>query len=374
MFSFSPYLIPPLLKILLAFLLTGVLTRYAIPVIVQVAKDKKIYDMPNGRTSHQLPTPRLGGVGIFLAVILVFLLFIDISKFPQIQYALAGSIIIFFIGLKDDILSISPWKKLWGELLATAFIVFFADIRFTSLHGYFGLYEISYVQSVILSFFVIILIINAFNLIDGVDGLSGSLATLAFIALGGWFYLNNSFELAIISASMSGSLGAFLLFNIWAKRRKVFLGDTGALFIGYLLAIMIIIFCEMNKLPNVTMPIHNVPVISFTLLLIPLLDTARVFLLRALQGRSPISADKTHIHHSLLNLGFSHFHVTCILVIANLFFIILAFLLQHLNIYLLTGIIVLSALILTSIPAFIYEKRFISSSWKILKTNKKNAA
>ena len=374
MLSFPPYLIPPVLKILLAFLLTGVLTRYAIPVIVRIAKEKKIYDIPNGRTSHQMPTPRLGGVGIFLTVVLISLLLIDISKFPQLQYALAGSIIIFFIGLKDDILSISPWKKLGGELLATAFIVFFADIRFTSLHGYFGLDAISYVQSVLLSFFVIILVINAFNLIDGVDGLSGSLAVLAFVILGGWFYLNSRFELAIISASMSGSLGAFLLFNLWAKRRKVFMGDTGALFIGYLLAIMIIIFCEMNKLPNVTMPIHNVPVISFTLLLIPLLDTARVFLLRALQGRSPISADKTHIHHYLLNLGFSHFHVTCILVIANLFFIILAFLLQHLNIYLLTGIIVLSALILTSIPAFIYEKRFISSSWKILKTNKKNAA
>ena len=330
--------------------------------------------MPNGRTSHTMPTPRLGGVGIFLSVILISLLFVDISKFPHLQYALAGCIVIFFIGLKDDILSISPLKKLSGELLATAFIVFFADIRFTSLHGFFGLYEISYIQSLILSFFVITVIINAFNLIDGVDGLSGSLAALAFVILGAWFFMNQRYELAIISSSMTGALGAFLLFNIWAKRRKVFLGDTGALFIGYLLAILIIIFCEMNKLPNVTMPIHNVPVISFTLLLIPLLDTARVFLIRALQGRSPILADKTHIHHYLLDLGFSHFHVTGILVITNLFFIILAYLLQHLNIYLLTSIIVLSALTLNSIPVFIYEKRLRKSPWKILKANKKNAA
>ena len=330
--------------------------------------------MPNGRTSHTMPTPRLGGVGIFLSVILISLLFIDVSKFPHLQYALAGCIVIFFIGLKDDILSISPLKKLSGELLATAFIVFFADIRFTSLHGFFGLYEISYIQSLILSFFVITVIINAFNLIDGVDGLSGSLAALAFVILGAWFFMNQRYELAIISSSMTGALGAFLLFNIWAKRRKVFLGDTGALFIGYLLAILIIIFCEMNKLPNVTMPIHNVPVISFTLLLIPLLDTARVFLIRALQGRSPILADKTHIHHYLLDLGFSHFQVTSILVIINLFFIILAYLLQHLNIYLLTSIIVLSALTLNSIPVFIYEKRLRKSPWKILKANKKNAA
>ena len=358
----------------MAFLLAAIFTRYAIPVIVRVAKAKKIFDMPNGRTSHQTPTPRLGGVGVFLSVLLISLLVIDISKLPQLQYALAGSIILFFIGLKDDILSLSPWKKLGGQLLATAFIVFFADIRFTSIHGFFGLHEISYIQSVIISFFVIILIINAFNLIDGVDGLSGSLAIVSFAVLGVWFYLNKSYEIAIICSSMTGSLGAFLVFNIWAKRRKVFLGDTGALFIGYLLAIFIISFCEMNASANVVMPIKSVPVIAFTILIVPLLDTARIFLVRILQGRSPFSADKNHIHHYLLDLGLNHLQVTTILVTANIFFIMLAYLLQNLNIYLLTGIIVLTALTLSSIPVFIYEKRARNLPWQILKPKKKNAA
>jgi len=374
MISFSPYLLSPAVKIPMAFLLAAIFTRYAIPVIVRVAKAKKIFDMPNGRTSHQTPTPRLGGVGVFLSVLLISLLVIDISKFPQLQYALAGSIILFFIGLKDDILSLSPWKKLGGQLLATAFIVFFADIRFTSIHGFFGLHEISYIQSVIISFFVIILIINAFNLIDGVDGLSGSLAIVSFAVLGVWFYLNKSYEIAIICSSMTGSLGAFLVFNIWAKRRKVFLGDTGALFIGYLLAIFIISFCEMNASANVVMPIKSVPVIAFTILIVPLLDTARIFLVRILQGRSPFSADKNHIHHYLLDLGLNHLQVTTILVTANIFFIMLAYLLQNLNIYLLTGIIVLTALTLSSIPVFIYEKRARNLPWQILKPKKKNAA
>ena len=374
MISLAPYLLYPIVKILLAFLISGLFIRYAIPVIVRIAKVKKIYDMPNGRTSHQTPTPRLGGVGVFLSVLLISLLIVDISKFPQFQYILAGSIILFFIGLKDDILSLSPWKKLGGQLLATLFIVFFADIRLTSIHGFFGLNDLSYIQSVIVSFFVMILIINAFNLIDGVDGLSGSLAIVSFTALGTWFYLNKSYEIAIICASMIGSLGAFLLFNIWAKRRKVFLGDTGALFIGYLLAIFIISFCEMNTTINVVMPIQSVPVIAFCILIVPLLDTARIFLVRILQGRSPFSPDKNHIHHYLLDLGLNHLQVTTILVAANIFFIILAYFLQNLNIYLLTGIIVLTALTLSSIPVFIYEKRARNLPWQILKPKKKNAA
>ena len=374
MISLEPYLLNPIAKILLAFLISGLFIRYAIPVIVRIAKAKKIYDMPNGRTAHQTPTPRLGGVGIYLSVLLISLLLIDINKFPQFQYILAGSTIIFFIGLKDDILSVASWKKLGGQLIATSFIVFFADIRLTSLHGFFGLNEISYFQSILISFFVIILIINAFNLIDGVDGLSGSLAIISFFALGVWFYLNKSYEITIICVSMTGSLGAFLLFNIWAKRRKVFLGDTGALFIGYLLAIFIIVFCEMNTTTNVVMPIRSAPIVAFCILIIPLLDTARIFLIRILQGRSPFSADKNHIHHYLLDLGLNHLQITAILVAANIFFIILAYLLQNLNIYLLTGIIVLTALTLSSIPVFIYEKRARNLPWQILKPKKKNAA
>ena len=374
MISLAPYLLSPIVKVLLAFLISGIFIRYAIPVIVRVAKAKKIFDMPNGRTSHQIPTPRLGGVGVFLSVLLISLLIVDIRTFPQFQYILAGSIILFFIGLKDDILSLSPWKKLGGQLLATLFIVFFADIRLTSIHGFFGLNDLSYIQSIIVSFFVMILIINAFNLIDGVDGLSGSLAIISFTALGTWFYLNKSYEIAIICASMIGSLGAFLLFNIWAKRRKVFLGDTGALFIGYLLAIFIISFCEMNITTNVVMPIKSAPVIAFCILIVPLLDTARIFLIRTLQGRSPFSADKNHIHHYLLDLGLNHIQVSAILVAANIFFIILAYILQNLNIYLLTGIIIFTALTLSSIPVFIYEKRARTLTWQILKPKKKNAA
>jgi len=374
MLSFQPYFLHPALKILLAFFLTGLLNRYVIPVIVRAAKERNIYDMPNGRTSHSVPTPRLGGVAVYLTVVMISLLFVDIRQFPELQYALAGSIIIFFIGLKDDILSIAPMKKLGGELLATAFLVFFGDIRFTNLHGFFGLETIHYWQSIIISFVVIIGIINAYNLIDGVDGLSGSLATLAFLVFGGWFFLNGHIELAVIAATMCGSLGSFLLFNIWAKRRKIFLGDTGALFIGYALAIFVIYFCEMNSSSAIVMPIHNVPVVAFAILIIPILDTARVFLLRALQGRSPFSADKNHIHHYLLDLGFTHFQVTAILVTANLFFIFLAFFLQNLNLYLLTGIIVLLALGLTSVPMFIYEHRLRSTPWKILKMKNNKAA
>jgi len=372
---FLPYLIPDEIKIIVALVLTGLLTLYTIPVIVRVARKKKLYDMPNGRTTHTTPTPRLGGVAVFLSVLVTAMLLINILDFPQFQYAIAGSIIIFFIGLKDDVLCISPWKKLFGQLVATGFLVFFADIRFTSIHGFFGIDQLSYLGSVLFSFFVIIVIINALNLIDGVDGLSGTMALIAFLALGFWFYMNGEMEFVVVIASAIGALSIFLLYNMWGKTNKMFLGDTGSLFLGYLLAIFVILFCEMNTKPGeLIWPLNAVPVVAFVILMIPLFDTARVFLIRILQGRSPFTPDMNHIHHYLLELGFNHKQVTGILALASLFLILTTLLLQNLNLYLLTGIIVLIGMAMSSIPAFIVNKRNYSLPWQVYKAGKKNAA
>ena len=369
-----PYLIPDEIKIVVAIILPGLLTLYAIPVIVRVAHKKKLYDMPNGRTTHTIPTARLGGVALFLGVLVTSMLLINVLQFPQFQYAIAGSIIIFFIGLKDDILCISPWKKLFGQLLATGFLVFFADIRFTSIHGFFGIDQLSYLESIAFSFFIIIVIINALNLIDGVDGLSGTMALIAFLALGFWFYMNGKMEFVVVIASAIGAVSIFLLYNIWGKTNKIFLGDTGSLFLGYLLAIFVILFCEMNTKPaELVWSVNAVPVVAFVLLMIPLFDTARVFLIRILQGRSPFSPDMNHIHHYLLELGFNHKQVTGILALASLFLIFTTFLLQHLNFYLLTGIIILTGMAMTSIPAYIVNKRNFSLPWQVYKAGKKAA-
>lgn len=371
----APYLLSISVKIFLATISTAILTLYTIPVIIRVAKAKKIYDMPNGRTSHKTPIPRLGGVAIFLSVLVVALIFIDITRFPQFQYIIAGSVIIFFIGLKDDILSISPWKKFIGQLIAASFLIFFADIRFTSIHGFFEHNAIPYWGSVFLTFFVVIVIVNAFNLIDGVDGLGAGLAMIAFITLGAWFFINGKVNYSIIAWSISGSLIIFLFYNLWGKTNKIFLGDTGAMFGGYFLAMFVILFNELNRVDSgLIWRIKATPVVSFAILMVPLFDTARVFLTRILEGKSPFYPDKNHIHHHLLELGFSHRKTTGILLFANIVYIWLAFLLQDINIYLLTGIIVLSGIMISYIPIYLNERTRNILPWTLLKSLKNKKA
>jgi UDP-N-acetylmuramyl pentapeptide phosphotransferase/UDP-N-acetylglucosamine-1-phosphate transferase len=235
--------------------------------------------------------------------------------------------------------------------------------------------QIPYLASVFFSFFIIIVIINAFNLIDGADGLGGSMAMVGLIVLGLWFYINSRMEFVVVISSTIGALGVFLLYNIWGRKNKIFLGDTGSLLLGYFLAIFVILFCEMNTQPkSLVWPIQDVPVFAFAIIMIPLFDTARVFIIRILQGKSPFGADKNHIHHYFIELGFSHRQVTGILVLVSSIIIFITFLLQHLNLYLLTSIIILAGICMTSIPAYMVNKRNYFLPWRLSKTGKKKAA
>jgi len=361
------------LRILITFLISAIGTWYVIPILVRIAHSSKMYDHPNLRTVHFNPTPRLAGIAIFLAVILTQSLFTRSLSFPLYQYVIAGSVIIFFIGIKDDILGISFGKKFVAEIAAALILILFADLRINSFHGYFGAKEISYTLSFFITLIIIIGITNAFNLIDGVDGLSGTLALTSFATFGVWFYINNQPGYALLCAATIGSLLAFLRFNIWGKKNKIFMGDTGALFLGFLMSILLIRFNEMNLNSLIPWHIEASPVVSFGILIIPIFDTCRVMLSRILQGKSPFQPDKTHIHHQLLNLGFSHKQVTAILFLVSIGYIILSFEMQHLNLYLGTTILVGSGLILTYIPIYINQKKKHTVPWTVIKTAKKKA-
>jgi len=357
------------IRILIASIVSFILSFYFIPVLVRIAHSRKIYDHPNGRTSHLRPTPRLAGIAIFISVILTISMLTRIISFPQYQFAIAGSMIIFFIGIKDDLIGISFGKKFIAEIAASCVLILFAGFRFTNLHGYFGVHEIGYILSFFLTLLIIIGITNAFNLLDGVDGLSGSVALTAFGTFGIWFYINQEPGYALICAATIGSLAAFLWFNIWSKKNKIFMGDTGALFLGFLMSILVIQFNEMNLNASLPWPIIASPVVSFGVLLIPIFDTCRVMLSRILQGKSPFYPDKSHIHHHLLSIGFSHRQVTGILFLVSIFYAIISFQLQYLNIYLSTTILVVSALILTYIPVYFNQRNKSENlPWTVIKS------
>ena len=348
------------IKNVLAFIFSLAITWYAIPIIVSICRSKNLFDLPNGRTSHIKATPTLGGIALFASVMISSMLFININILPNFQYAVAGSIVIFFIGLNDDLAVISWRRKITGEIIAALFLIVLGDVRFTNLHGFLGIHEINYLSSLLLTLFVMIGIVNAMNLIDGIDGLAAGLATMATACFGIWFYLDGQFEMMVICASLAGSLLAFIYFNVFSHTNKIFMGDTGSLLLGYLMTFFVIVFNESNIVNDSPWHVNNAPIISFAILFVPLYDTLRVMGSRIIKRKSPFHADRSHIHHQLLALGFTHIQTTLILLAINALFILFIFLLQDLNIHLLAAILIITGLVKSFLPDYIakfFQKR-----------------
>jgi UDP-N-acetylmuramyl pentapeptide phosphotransferase/UDP-N-acetylglucosamine-1-phosphate transferase len=317
--------------ILLSVAIAFTITFLAIPVIIFVAEGKKLYDVPDARKIHHTPIPSLGGLGIFAGFILSCLVMIQLSSphASEFQYFFAAAFVIFFLGLKDDILDISPIKKFIGQVLAAFLIIYKGGVQIQSMHGFFGLQELPPMFSLLFTYLTVIVIINSFNLIDGIDGLAGSLGLMACLAFGVYFSVVEMLPYAILSFALAGSLAAFLIFNF--QPAKIFMGDTGSLLLGLLHAILVIKFITVASTPGVAVPIGAAPAVGFSVLIIPLMDTVRVFSIRISHRRSPFSPDRNHIHHLLLDRGMSHSAITLVLVAANLLFMALTYSLRSLG-------------------------------------------
>src|ERR1700760_347233 len=302
--------------VLLSVAISFTITFLAIPAVINVAEMKKLFDMPDARKVHHSPITPLGGLGIFAGFIFGCLLTMHFNETSEIQYFIAASLVIFFLGLKDDILVISPIKKFIGQVLAAFIIVYYGNIQIRSMHGFLGLYQLPEMFSLLLTYFAVIVVINSFNLIDGIDGLAGSLGLLSTVVFGIYFLYIGLPPYAVIAFALAGSLLAFLIFNF--QPAKIFMGDTGSLLLGTINAILVIKFINVANTSDVSLPIPASPAIGFTILMIPLLDTLRVFGIRIFHRRSPFSPDRNHIHHLLLDRGFSHRAITFFLVAVNL--------------------------------------------------------
>jgi len=340
-----------------SFFLAFMITYISIPSIVEVARMKHLYDEPNGRTSHDIITPTLGGLAIFSGFVISSMIFVNITEIAYFQYIMAGLIVIFFIGLKDDTVGLSPMKKFVGQIIAAGIVIDLGGINLSSLYGFVGIYGLDYYSSSFLSLFVIIALINALNLIDGIDGLAAGVGMLTIGSFGVWFYLVGEEQLAIVSATLIGALFAFFRYNVFSKKNKLFMGDIGSLMLGFMLSILAIKFNEINKTTESIYAIHCSPAVSIGILIIPIFDTVRVFAIRIAKGQSPFRPDKRHVHHYLLQITGSHRKSTAILLSVNVFFIILSFLLKDLSILMLTLILFVLATILSFIPYKLAQKK-----------------
>lgn len=315
-----------LLLNIIAATLSFVTVLLAIPPILKVARAKRLFDIPDDRKIHQHETPSLGGIAIFLGFIVSVTFLMDDVSFARLRYIILGIILMLIIGLKDDLIGISAQKKFSIQLLAAAVIILFGNVHLTNLHGLFRIYEVNAIIGGVLTLFVLLALVNAFNLIDGIDGLAAGLAMLASAAFGAWFLLAESITYAIVSFALLGSLGGFFLYNVFGHKNKMFMGDTGSLFVGLIIAILVVKFNEFNVAGTRSYVLNSAPVISFAVVIVPLIDVLRVMVARLLNGKSPFAADRNHIHHRMLELVPGHLQVTLIIIAVNVFLINLALL------------------------------------------------
>jgi UDP-GlcNAc:undecaprenyl-phosphate/decaprenyl-phosphate GlcNAc-1-phosphate transferase len=301
-------------SIIMGGLLSFVITFYALPVIILVANHKKLYDLPGERKIHASPIPSLGGLGIFIGFAMGLLLTLNIADVgSNLQFYLAAFLVVFFFGVKDDVLNLVPMKKLMGQLMVAIILMFKANLLISDMYGFLFIHKIPTSISYILTLTTIIVVMNAFNLIDGVDGLAGTLGAISSSLFGLFFYLHGDMFYALMGFTLTASLVAFLIYNYSPAR--IFMGDTGSMLIGLVNAILVIRFIELSNTSGIIPPLTS-PAMGFGILLIPLLDTLRVFAIRILHGRSPFSPDRNHLHHLLLDRGFSHLQITITLSVA----------------------------------------------------------
>lgn len=338
-------------NLILVFFVSFFVAYVSIPVIIRISSIKKLVDVPDSRKIHKTPVPSLGGIGIFAGFILALLIFVPYKASAGMQYYIAAAFLIFLIGLKDDVLVISPLKKFVGQLVVAFIVVNLAGLRLVSMHGIFGINDLPYAASLALTYFAIIVIINAYNLIDGVDGLAGSLGVISSLIFGVYFYFAKDTLFAMMGLSLVGGLAAFLVFNITPA--KIFMGDTGSMLVGLINAVLVLHFIRVADTPGAVVPVVSAPLIGLAILIVPLFDTLRVFTVRVfLQRRSPFSADKNHIHHILLDCGLSHSAVTLTLAIYSLVLIAASFLLKGVGNHMLLAGLMLVCITCTGLATF----------------------
>ena len=266
-----------------------------IPFIKKVALHVGAMDIPNERKIHTKPMPRLGGLGIYMGFLLGYILFGEMSI--RMNSILIGSFIIVITGIFDDIKPVPAKIKFLFQVIAASVVAFYGQILLKDLSA-FGFYINFGILSYPITILFIVGIINCINLIDGLDGLAAGLASIYFITIGivivGWLH---AFGLdATITFIMLGSTLGFLCHNF--NPAKIFMGDSGSMFLGYIIAIIALLGFK-----NVTMTTLLLPI---CLLAIPVMDTLFA-IIRRLINKKPIDApDKEHLHHQLLNLHLSH--------------------------------------------------------------------
>ncbi|MCY0976442.1 MraY family glycosyltransferase [Chryseobacterium wangxinyae] len=351
------------MKIGLGFLFSFLITFFSIPTITKISRRKNLMDEPGVRSSHMRKIPNLGGIAIFYSIGICTSVF-AYELFDLYKFLFASLVILLYVGVMDDIVVMRAYKKLVAQIIVSACIVIGSDVRIRNLFGICGIYQINYLVSVIFTIVTFIILINAFNLIDGIDGLAAGYSLICSALFGISYYRLGpyNFPLVVLSVIIIGSVLAFLYYNLTNYRSaKIFMGDTGSMLLGFLLAFTCICFIDIfidRQLPFVPKyHLKSAPVIAVAILILPIVDTLNVILIRLWNKKSPFLADKNHIHHKLLRLDITHKRSSFYIISYYLFIVGTAYIFRHTNVNLLLGIVLALGFAGAYLPDFIYSLR-----------------
>ena len=295
-------------KIILMVVIPFTFVALVIPFIKKIAVQIGAVDMPGGRHIHNKPTPKLGGLGIFLGYLLGYMIFGEPSA--QMNSILIGSFIILITGIIDDIVELKPSIKFAGQLMAALVIAIYGGILLKDVSA-FGIYLDFGIMSYPLTIFFILGCVNCINLIDGLDGLSGGISSIYYLTIGIIATMQGKHGLDFVLAFvMLGSTLGFLVHNF--NPAKIFAGDSGSNFMGFIIAVIALLGFK-----NVTMTSLIVPLF---VLAIPILDTLFAIIRRTLKGESISKGDSYHIHHQLLKRNLSVRQTVLIIYVVDILF------------------------------------------------------
>ena len=305
---------------IILFVVSLCATWWIFKKVLKIAKLKNIVDNPDARKLQRVPVPVLGGVAVFFGMVTAFAtagLLWDISNMFAMICVMT---IMLYVGTMDDILSLSPKVRFLAEILVVLLLIYCNKYSINNFHGLWGIYEISDWIAVPLTVFACVGIINAINMIDGVNGLSSGYCIVTSLIFGSAFIFAGDVNRASLAILSVGALIPFFFHNVFGKKSKMFIGDGGTMLMGSIMSVFVINALKSDSALALATP-DNFGLIPFALavLVIPVFDTLRVMSARMIRGKSPFNPDKTHLHHLLIDLHFSHIGTTMVEIFASLF-------------------------------------------------------
>ena len=301
---------------LLVLLIYGfVFTWLTIPRVAEVVRKYKIFRTPSDRDLHWRFVPKLTGLSFYVALLVVAFAFVPFVDVQRLILVLGAGAIIVYVGIRDDIYQLRPIIKLILQLVAISFFAFGDDLVVRNLYGFLNVYDLPIGVDYFLTFFIGVFMINAFNLCDGIDGLAAMLGIVISVCYGAIFYIIGDYLFLSFSVILIGCLFAFLRFNI-PHKNKVFMGDTGSLFLGFVFYLFTLYFVTNESvILSVFVPHKSlVSLAALCIFIVPILDSGSVFFSRVWHKKSPFKPDNNHVHHLVLHFTKNHVMASLIIV------------------------------------------------------------